>query len=192
MFQLQPMENEDETDSYERVRESCTTRLRWSVRKRRKHVLKFFCHTKASIYLPAGKVGLEVTERDDSLEIMQKRIKQVYITLISSNKVVRQETCFSFSALLYRGDRICCALYQSQIDHAFQYFPLSIGDKSLLSQPRLSWIWMWQDVSDAQTSSLFIHSSISILLLLYFWYLDSKSMRSFVVCSASISESLDW
>jgi len=42
---------------------------------------------------------------------------------------------------------------------------LSIGDKSLLSQPRLS--WMQQDVSDAQTSYLFIHSSISILLLLY-------------------------
>ena len=55
---------------------------------------------------------------------------------------------------------------------------LSIGDKSLLSQPRLS--WMQHDVSDAQTSYLFIHSSISILLLLYCGYLDSKSVRSFV------------
>ena len=59
MGQLQPMANEDETGSYERARESCTTRMECA--KRRKHVLKFFCHTKASIYLSAGKVGMEVT-----------------------------------------------------------------------------------------------------------------------------------
>jgi len=59
MGQLQPMENEDETGNYERARESCTTRMECA--KRRKHVLKFFCHTKASIYLSAGKVGMEVT-----------------------------------------------------------------------------------------------------------------------------------
>ena len=58
MSQLQPTENEDETGSYERARESCTTRMEY---EKKKAVLKFFCHTKASIYLSAGKVGMEVT-----------------------------------------------------------------------------------------------------------------------------------
>ena len=59
LVQLQPMANEDETGSYEHERGK-VVRQEWST-KRRKHVLKFFCHTKASIYLSAGKVGMEVT-----------------------------------------------------------------------------------------------------------------------------------